>query len=110
MLGDCEAGTVYRAFGCAAGPFAGSQFLPCQSSNPAGGGISLPSHHGSPPGVIATFVKIEFSRNATSTFGFVFTPVPGATPKNPASGLIACKYPSEPTFIHAMSSTTVQTR
>src|ERR1700722_11788286 len=58
ILGDCEAGTVYRAFGCAAGPFAGSQFLPCQSSSARGGGSSLPSHHGSPFGVSATCMKI----------------------------------------------------
>jgi hypothetical protein len=35
--------------------------------------------------------------------------VPGATPKNPASGLIAYSRPSSPNFIHAMSSPTVST-
>src|SRR5256885_2824928 len=37
-------------------------------------------------------------------------PVPGATPKKPASGLMACKYGTSPIFSHAISSTTVQTR
>jgi hypothetical protein len=32
--------------------------------------------------------------------------VPGATPKKPASGLIAQRRPSGPIFIHAMSSPT----
>ena len=58
--------------------------------------MSPPSHHGSPLGVIATFVKIVLSRIACTTLGFVFMPVPGATPKNPFSGLIARKYPSAP--------------
>ena len=35
--------------------------------------------------------------------------MPGATPKNPASGLIACRRPSGPNFIQAMSSPTVST-
>ena len=37
-------------------------------------------------------------------FGFVSMLVPGATPKNPNSGLIAYRWPSSPNFIHAMSS------
>ena len=40
-------------------------------------------------------------------FGLVSKLVPGATPKNPNSGLIACRRPSSPIFIHAMSSPTV---
>ena len=43
----------------------------------------------SPSSVLAQFVKIEFSRSMAIAFGFVFSPVPGATPKKPASGLIA---------------------
>ncbi len=39
----------------------------------------------------------------------VFSPVPGATPKKPASGLIAYSRPSSPKRIHAMSSPTVST-
>ena len=42
-------------------------------------------------------------------FAFVFIEVPGATPKNPASGFIACSIPSSPNFIHAISSPTVST-
>jgi hypothetical protein len=34
----------------------------------------------------------------------VFTPVPGATPKKPASGLIAYSRPSAPNRIQQMSS------
>src|SRR5579885_1425901 len=110
MLGDCCAGTVYRAFGCAAGPFDVSQGSAFQLTSPAGGGVPIPSHHGSPSGVTAVFVKSAFLRSAPITLGFVVIPVPGATPKNPASGLIACRYPSAPMCIHAMSSPTVQTR
>ena len=43
----------------------------------------------SPSSVSATFVKIEFLAIVRIAFGFVFSPVPGATPKKPASGLIA---------------------
>ena len=43
----------------------------------------------SPSSVSATFVKIEFSLIVFIAFGFVSSPVPGATPKKPASGLIA---------------------
>ena len=35
--------------------------------------------------------------------------VPGATPKKPASGLMAYSRPSAPNFIQAMSSPTVST-
>lgn len=42
-------------------------------------------------------------------FGFVFTEVPGATPKNPFSGLIALKLPWASNFIQAMSSPTHST-
>src|SRR5579885_3316069 len=110
ILGDCCAGTVYRALGCAAGPFELSHFSAFQLTNPAGGGVPIPSHHGSPSGVTAVFVKSAFLCSAPITLGFVVIPVPGATPKNPASGLIACRYPSDPICIHAMSSPTVHTR
>ncbi len=40
--------------------------------------------------------------------GLVFCDVPGATPKNPASGLMARKQPWASGLIHAMSSPTVQ--
>ena len=41
--------------------------------------------------------------------GWTCSLVPGATPKNPNSGLIACRRPSSPNFIHAMSSPMVST-
>ena len=44
-----------------------------------------------------------------TALGLVFSPVPGATPKNPASGLMAYRRPSSPNFIQAMSSPTVST-
>src|SRR5215470_16363319 len=47
MLGDCFAGTVYRAFGCAAAPFEASHFSPRHVTKPAGGSLPIPSHHGS---------------------------------------------------------------
>src|SRR5947199_2672903 len=91
MLGDCLAGTVYRAFGCAAGPFDESHSSPFQFVSPAGASLPIPSHHGSRSAVMATLVNRVFFRSAPITFGFVSIPVPGATPKNPASGLIACR-------------------
>src|SRR4051812_38030596 len=72
-----------------------------------GGCAVIPSHQMSPSSVSAQFVKIEFERMVAIAFGFVFSLVPGATPKNPASGLTACKRPSSPNFIQAMSSPTV---
>src|SRR5713101_3507153 len=84
MLGDCFAGTVYREFGWAAGPFDGSHGSPFQLIIPAGGGPPIPSHQGSRSAVSATFVNKVFLRSASITFGFVSMPVPGATPKNPA--------------------------
>src|SRR6266851_2273308 len=109
MLGDCCAGTVYRAFGCAAAPLDGSHASPFQLINPVGASVPIPSHHSSRSEVIATFVNSVFLCSAPITFWLVFIPVPGATPKNPASGLIACKYPSSPIFIQEISSPTVQT-
>ena len=79
-----------RAFGCAAGSSeSGVQSLPCQSIACAGGSAVMPSHQTSPSSVSAQFVKIEFSRTVAIAFGFVSSLVPGATPKKPASGLIA---------------------
>src|SRR2546425_4341829 len=69
MLGDCRAGTVYRAFGCAAGPLDGSHFSPFQLINPVGASPPMPSHQGSRSGVIATFVNSVFFRSAPITFG-----------------------------------------
>src|SRR5437016_6754745 len=98
IVGHCEAGAVKRAFGCAALTpvslaIAGVHLLPCQSRHSAGGSSVMPSHQTPPSGVSATFVKIEFFERVIIALGLVFDDVPGATPKNPASGLIACKRP-----------------
>ena len=88
--GACAAGTVKRALGCAAGWSAsGVQSSPCQSSAWAGGSGVMPSHQTSPSSVSAVFVKTVPSSIAAIAFGLVSTPVPGATPKKPASGLMA---------------------
>src|SRR5262245_56118083 len=107
--GHCEAGVVNRAFGCAAGAsLSGVQSLPFQSIAWAGG-ADRPSHHTSPSSVAATLVKIELAYSVATAFGLVSSPVPGATPKKPASGLMAYRRPSSPNFIQAMSSPTVST-
>src|SRR5580693_2293067 len=98
IVGHCDAGAVKRALGCAAlAPvslaIAGVHFLPCQSVHSAGGSSVMPSHQTPPSGVNATLVKIEFLASVAIAFGFVFFDVPGATPKNPASGLMACRRP-----------------
>src|SRR5256886_16681107 len=69
----------------------------------------MPSHHTSPSGVIAQFVKIEFLVAVNMALAFDFMLVPGATPKKPYSGLMAYSRPSAPNFIQAMSSPTVST-
>src|SRR3954470_5414284 len=89
MDGHCAAGAVNRAFGWAAGSVdTGVQSRPRQSIR-CGGGSLIPSHHTSPSSVIATFVKMQLAASVAIAFGFDFTDVPGATPKKPASGLIA---------------------
>src|SRR6266404_7706763 len=114
MVGHCEAGAVKRALGWAAlAPIffaiSGVQRLPCQSSNSAGASSVMPSHHTPPSGVRATLVKMEFVASVAIALGFVLTDVPGATPKKPASGLIARKRPFSSGLIQAMSSPTVHT-
>src|SRR3954451_24067564 len=107
--GHCAAGVVKRAFGWAAGlSESGVQSFPSQSIACCGAG-PMPSHQMSPSSVSAVFVKIEFDSIVFIAFGFVSTPVPGATPKKPYSGLTAYRRPSSPNFIHAMSSPTVST-
>ena len=49
------------------------------------------------------------ARSRPSRSGSCRAPVPGATPKKPASGLIAYSRPSSPNFIQAMSSPIVST-
>src|SRR5260370_41604329 len=92
MRGACRAGTVYREFGCAIGPLSPADILrPCQSASSEGTSAVIPSHQGSREAVMATLVNIVFRFTALITFGLVSALVPGATPKNPAPGLIACK-------------------
>src|SRR5574337_771366 len=107
--GHCLAGSVKRELGWAAAPSPGIQGLPRQSTRPSDGVGSFPSHHGSPSGVTATLVKIVFRPTAAMMLGLVLTLVPGATPKNPASGLMARSRQSVPMFIQAMSSPTGHT-
>ena len=49
----------------------------------------MPSHHGWLSAVTPTLVKMVCDWIDASAFGFDFFDVPGATPKKPASGLIA---------------------
>src|SRR3954470_19030769 len=86
--GHWRAGAVKRLFGWAAGSLPGVHGLPFQSMRPSGGALR-PSHHGVWSGARATFVKIELLFRVASALGFVLSLVPGATPKKPASGLIA---------------------
>lgn len=79
-----------RALGWAAGVSdAGVQSLPFQSVRWAGAVSVMPSHHTSPSSVSATFVKTELPHMVFMALALVCSPVPGATPKKPASGLIA---------------------
>ena len=89
IAGSWAAGTVKRAFGCAAGfSEAGVQSFPLQSVRWAGGS-AIPSHQTSPSSVRAVLVKMVLPSRVSMAFGLVCEFVPGATPKNPASGLIA---------------------
>jgi hypothetical protein len=108
MVGHWLAAAVNREFGWAALPVR-SQGRPCQSSRRAGGVLSFPSHQGTPSGVTATFVKIVSCEMVAIAAGFVSGPVPGITPKNPASGLTAQSRPSGPGRSQAMSSPMVRT-
>ena len=56
-----------------------------------------------------SFVKMEFFASVAMAMGFVLALVPGATPKNPASGLMPRRLPFLSGRIHAMSSPTVHT-
>src|SRR6185295_18343414 len=99
-----------REFGCAAGPPApGVHELPFQSVRWAGGSSVRSSHHTSPSSVSAVLVKTALASMVCSALGLECSLVPGATPKNPNSGLIACRRPSSPNFIQAMSSPMVST-
>ena len=88
--GHCDAGAVKRAFGWAAGVSdPGVQSLPRQSTRWAGASSVISSHHTSPSSVLATFVKMELPQTDSMAFLLVASDVPGATPKKPASGLMA---------------------
>src|SRR5207344_1620863 len=74
--GHCDAGTVNRAFGCAAlRPQPGVQGLPCQSIRRAGGASVISSHHTSPSSVSATLVKMQLRSIVAIAFGFDFLEV-----------------------------------
>ena len=108
--GHCSAGVVKRALGWAAGvSVSGVHIWPFQSVSRGGTSFVIPSHQTSPSGVSAVFVKMLLPHTVAIALGFVRSPVPGATPKNPASGLIAYSRPSAPNFIQQMSSPTVST-
>jgi hypothetical protein len=96
---------VKRALGCAAGVSdSGVQGLPFQSVARAGGSSLMPSHHTSPSSVSAVLVKMLLPQRLCIALALVSQPVPGATPKKPASGLMAYRRPSAPGFIQQMSS------
>src|SRR3990172_144472 len=105
--GHWVTGAVNRELGCAAGSLdAGVQSRPFQSMAWAGGG-PIPSHHTSPASVRATLVKMQLALSVATAFGLLRSLVPGATAKNPASGLMARSVPSGAGLIQAMSSPTV---
>src|ERR1022692_5095002 len=111
MIGHWEAGVVNRELGWAASSGEpGVQSRPFQLIRWAGGGSVRPSHHTSPLSVSATLVNMLLPHSVAIALAFVTSLVPGATPKNPASGLIAYSRPSSPNRIHAMSSPTVSIR
>src|SRR6478736_1781127 len=110
IVGHCAAGTAKRALGCAAGSWlSGVQERPFQSVRCAGGWSVSPSHHTSPSSVSATLVKMLLPQSVLIALALVDSPVPGATPKKPASGLMAYRRPSAPKRIQAMSSPMVST-
>src|SRR5947209_12446067 len=69
----------------------------------------MPSHHTSPSSVSATLVKMVLALIEAIAFALDCSLVPGATPKKPASGLIALSLPSAPILIQAISSPTTVT-
>src|SRR5207247_5451527 len=81
ITGHWRAGVVKRAFGCEdVRPLAGVHGRRSQSVSRGGGGSDIPSHHTSPSGVSAQFVKIEFAWHVRMAFGLDLRLVPGATP------------------------------
>src|SRR6185437_14879054 len=89
ITGHWLAGAVKRAFGWAAGPgVSGVHSLPRQSVRRAGASSVRPSHQTSPSSVRATLVKMQLACRVSTALLLVLSPVPGATPKKPASGLM----------------------
>ena len=106
--GHCAAGAVKRALGCDAGVVVSGVHALLRQSVARAGGVSVrPSHHTSPSAVSAVLVNRQLPCSVCMALALVTQPVPGATPKKPASGLIAYKRPSAPNFIQQMSSPTV---
>mmetsp|Transcript_43756 Transcript_43756/g.107427 ORF Transcript_43756/g.107427 Transcript_43756/m.107427 type:complete len:201 (+) Transcript_43756:607-1209(+) len=106
ITGHCDAGAAKREFGCAAfTPLCGCHSRRSHDVARLGGSSVMPSHHTSPSSVSATLVKIVLARSASMALWFVLCDVPGATPKKPASGLMAYRRPFLKR-IHAMSSPT----
>src|SRR4051812_16565512 len=105
ITGHWAAGAVNREFGCAPlRPESGVHGFPSQSIPDGGAGTPIPSHQISPSDVSTTLVKMVLREAVAIAFGFVFSEVPGATPKNPRSGFMAYRRPSLPRRIQAMSS------
>src|SRR5579863_4509764 len=114
MQGHWAAGAVNRPLGCAAGrpvsfPIRGVHRSPRQSVHSSGGLSVMPSHQTPPSGVRATLVKMELRASVAIAMRLVLTLVPGATPKKPASGLMARRRPLASGRIQAISSPTVHT-
>ena len=109
IIGHCLAGVQKRLFGwLETSPDSGVQSRPFQSVRCAGASLVMPSHHTSPSSVRATLVKIELPFSTVRmALGLVSSPVPGATPNRPNSGLTAYRRPSWPKRIQAMSSPTI---
>lgn len=92
-IGHCFAGEQNLELGCAAGVLwvEGLQLAsPVQLVTVVGAfGSGSPSHHTPPSLVLATLVNTVSLNIVAIATGFVLSLVPGATPKNPFSGLIA---------------------
>src|SRR5207302_10066055 len=90
MTGHWLAGQVKRALGWAAfRGLSGVQGRRSQSTNFGGFCSVMPSHQMSPSRVMAQLVKMELRVTLSMALAFDFILVPGATPKNPYSGLMA---------------------
>ena len=96
-----SSGTAWR--GCRTGCWGGwrarrtrgSSRGPSSRSGAPGACLVRPSHHTSPSSVRATLVNSELPCSTVRiALGLVFSPVPGATPNRPNSGLTAYRRPS----------------